>query len=144
MPWIAIVDAFQHWIYTHPGHTAKERSDSYISIRERFKSGVDWTGWEEALRSSWQMQLHIFEYPFYYIEYGIALLGALQVWQNSRRDVKSAVDAYLKALSLGGSRPLPDLFKAANIKFNFSAATIRPLMAEVQEEMERQGKLETK
>ena len=85
------------------------------------------------------MQVHIFTIPFYYIEYGIALLGALQVWQNSLDDVKGTVDAYLEALKLGGSRPLPELFKAADTKFDFTENTIKPLMANVQEEIEKQG-----
>lgn len=144
MPWIAIVDAFQHWIYTHPNHTAAERADYFQTLSERFRAGVDWTGYEDALRTRWQAQLHIFEFPFYYIEYGIALLGALQVWLNSKRDLRGAVDAYLNGLSLGGSRPLPELFQAAGLRFDFRADTIAPLMAEVAEEMERQGRAETK
>ena len=144
MPWIAIVDAFQHWIYANPTQTARERSEQFAALMARFSAGVDWSGYEDALRSRWQMQLHIFEYPFYYIEYGIALQGALQVWQNSRRDIQGAVDAYLHALALGGSVTLPELFKSANAKFDFSEKTIKPLMVEVQREIEVQGKLERK
>jgi oligoendopeptidase F len=144
MPWIAIVDAFQHWIYTHPGHSASERSDRFAGLMKRFSAGVDWTGYEDALRHRWQAQLHIFEYPFYYIEYGIAQLGALQLWRNSRQDLRGAVDAYLSALKLGGSRPLPELFKTAGAKFDFSQRTIKPLMKHIQEEMEREGKAESR
>lgn len=142
LAWIATVDAFQHWIYTHPGHTRQERGDYWLELNERFGSGVDHQGWEEALRYRWQAQLHIFEYPFYYIEYGIAQLGALQIWRNSRQDLRGAVDAYLAGLKLGNSRPLPELFQTAGARFDFSADTIRPIMAEVQAEVELQGKME--
>lgn len=144
LPWIAIVDAFQHWIYTHPEHSTEERARAWEEIYNRFSAGVDWSGQEEGLRYRWQAQLHIFEYPFYYIEYGIALLGALQVWKNSLEDGRGAIDAYLKALSLGGSRPLPELFQTAGAQFDFSAATIRPLMDMLGETIERQGALETR
>ncbi len=144
LPWIAIVDAFQHWIYTHPEHTADERSDQFTALMKRFGSGVDWSGFEEALRYRWQAQLHIFEYPFYYIEYGIAQLGALQVWRNSRKDMGGAVEAYKSALRLGGSRPLPELFKAADTRFDFSDEIIKPLMTEVGDEILRQEKLENR
>ena len=138
LPWIAIIDAFQHWIYTHAGHTAAERSDQFAALMHRFSSGVDWSGYEEALRLRWQAQLHIFEYPFYYIEYGIAQLGALQVWQNSRRDKMEAIRAYKSALALGGSKPLPQLFEVAGARFDFSDRIIQPLMSEVAGEMEVQ------
>jgi len=142
LAWIAIVDAFQHWIYTHPGHSRDERADHWVELMNRFMPGVDYTGWEDALRYRWHAQLHIFEYPFYYIEYGIAQLGALQIWRNSRRDAKEAVDAYLAGLSLGASKPLPKLFTTAGAKFDFSADTIRPLMAEVEDELKIQAALE--
>ncbi len=144
LPWIAIIDAFQHWIYTHPDHTAKERSDQFTELMKRFGSGIDWSGYDEALRYRWQAQLHIFEYPFYYIEYGIAQLGALQVWRNSRKDLDGAVEAYKSALRLGGSKPLPVLFESAGIRFDFSDEIIKPLIAEVSEEVERQGEMESK
>ncbi|NQU05211.1 MAG: M3 family oligoendopeptidase, partial [Calditrichaeota bacterium] len=143
LPWIAIVDAFQHWIYSNPDHTVKERNDQFVSLTERFGAGTDWTGLDEESRYRWQAQLHIFEVPFYYIEYGIAQLGALQIWQNSRKDLGSAIDAYKSALKLGGSRPLPELFEAAGAKFDFSEHTIRPLMAEIDEEVERLTELES-
>jgi len=142
LAWIATVDAFQHWIYTHPGHTRKERGDHWVSLMQRFMPGTDYEGWEAALRYRWHAQLHIFEYPFYYIEYGIAQLGALQIWRNSLAGVKPAVDAYLKGLSLGASKPLPELFQTACAKFDFSADTIRPLMETVRGELEKQAALE--
>ena len=83
LPWIATVDAFQHWIYTHPDHTRDERRAAWRSLLDRFGGVVDWSGYEEARDHSWHRQLHIFLYPFYYIEYGIAQLGALQIWQRS-------------------------------------------------------------
>jgi oligoendopeptidase F len=127
-PWMAVVDAFQHWIYTHAGHTRAERKAAYLKLMDRFGGDVDWSGYEEARAHSWHRQLHIFTHPFYYVEYGIAQLGALQVWANSRRDQAKALNDYKKSLALGGSRPLPELFSAAGCKFQFDAATIKPLI----------------
>ena len=127
-PWMATVDAFQHWIYTHAGHTRAERKTAYLQLMDRFGGDVDWSSFEEARAHSWHRQLHIFIHPFYYVEYGIAQLGALQVWANSRRDKVKALNDYKKSLALGGSRPLPELFSAAGCKFQFDAATIRPLI----------------
>jgi oligoendopeptidase F len=127
-PWMATVDAFQHWIYTHPGHTRAERRQAYLDLMDRFGGAVDWTGSQKMRAYSWHRQLHIFLYPFYYVEYGIAQLGALQVWANSKRDPAPALRDYKQALALGGSRPLPELFAAAGCKFRFDAATIRPLI----------------
>jgi oligoendopeptidase F len=127
-PWMAVVDAFQHWIYTHAGHTRAGRKAAYLQLMDRFGGDVDWSGYEEARAHSWHRQLHIFTHPFYYVEYGIAQLGALQVWANSRRDQAKALNDYKKSLALGGSRPLPELFSAAGCKFQFDAATIKPLI----------------
>jgi oligoendopeptidase F len=127
-PWMAVVDAFQHWIYTHPGHTRAERKTTYIALMNRFGGDVDYSGFEEVRAHSWHRQLHIFLYPFYYVEYGIAQLGALQVWANSKANKAKALGDYKKALALGGSRPLPELFAAAGCKLDFSAATIKPLI----------------
>jgi oligoendopeptidase F len=127
-PWMATVDAFQHWIYTHAGHTRAERKAAYLQLMDRFGGDVDFSGYEEVRAHSWHRQLHIFLHPFYYVEYGIAQLGALQVWANSRRDKAKALNDYKKSLALGGSRPLPELFHAAGCKFQFDAATIRPLI----------------
>jgi oligoendopeptidase F len=127
-PWMATVDAFQHWIYTHANHTRAERKAAYLKLMDRFGGELDWTSYEEARANSWHRQLHIFIHPFYYVEYGIAQLGALQVWANSRRDKAVALMAYKKALALGGSRPLPELFSAAGCRFQFDAATINPLI----------------
>ena len=108
LPWIATVDAFQHWIYAHPGHSRQERRDAWGALLDRFGGTVDWSGHEDARASGWHRQLHIFLYPFYYIEYGIAQLGALQVWLNSLADKAAAVRRYRAALSLGGARPCPN------------------------------------
>jgi oligoendopeptidase F len=132
-PWMATVDAFQHWIYTHPGHTRDERKNYWLSLMDRFGGIEDWTGFEQARASVWHRQLHIFEIPFYYVEYGIAQLGALQLWQASRRDLPATLDHYLKGLSLGGSRPLPELFQTSGLAFDFTDKTIAPLMRNVKE-----------
>ncbi len=127
-PWMATVDAFQHWIYTHPGHTRAERRAAYLQLMDRFGGETDWSGYEESRAFSWHRQLHIFLHPFYYVEYGIAQLGALQVWSNSKADKAKALGDYKTSLALGGSRPLPELFAAAGCKFQFDAATIKPLI----------------
>ena len=134
-PWIATVDAFQHWIYTHPGHTRAERSAAWIELMDRFGGDVDWSGHEAARANLWHRHLHIFIHAFYYIEYGIAQLGALQVWANSKRDQSGALNQYKQALQLGGSRPLPELFSAAGCRFDFSRQTIGPLVKLVRDEL---------
>ena len=134
-PWIATVDAFQHWIYTHPGHTRGERRLAWLSLMDRFGGDVDWSGFEEARANLWHRQLHIFLHPFYYIEYGIAQLGALQIWANSMDNKKGALKAYKDALKLGGSRPLPELFNEAGCPFDFSRKTFQPLVALVKKEL---------
>ena len=132
-PWMATIDAFQHWLYTHPGHSREERAATWLSLRERFGGNEDWSGFEKFRRYMWHRQLHVFEIPFYYVEYGIAQLGALQLWQASRRDLPAALNNYLKGLSLGGSRPLPELFEATGLAFDFTDKTIAPLMRNVKE-----------
>lgn len=134
-PWIATVDAFQHWIYSHPGHTRAERRAAWLALMDRFGGDVDWSGHEAARASLWHRQLHIFLYPFYYVEYGIAQLGALQVWANSKRDKAKALADYKRGLALGGSRPLPELFAAAGCRFDFSVETVRPLVQLVRGEL---------
>ena len=134
-PWIATVDAFQHWIYSHPGHTRAERRQAWVDLMKRFGGDVDWSGWEEARANLWHRQLHIFLYPFYYVEYGIAQLGALQVWSNSRKSRAEALGQYHHALGLGGSRPLPELFQAAGCRFDFSQGTVKPLLQMVDREL---------
>jgi oligoendopeptidase F len=136
-PWIATVDAFQHWIYSHPGHRRADRTAAWLQLMDRFGGDVDWSGYEAARANLWHRQLHIFLHPFYYVEYGIAQLGALQVWANSRGDKAKALRDYHLALALGGSRPLPELFQTAGCRFDFSAETVKPLVALVRSELAR-------
>jgi oligoendopeptidase F len=128
LPWVATIDAFQHFLYTKPSHSRDDRRDEWLSLHRRFGGLADYTGQEEALARGWQRQLHLYEVPFYYIEYGIAQLGALQVWHNALSDRRGAVKRYRSALALGGSRPLPELFEAAGAKFDFSTRTIAPVI----------------
>ena len=134
-PWVASVDSFQHRLYNYPTHTAEDRSDIWDEIMARYDAGVDYSGLEAVRRNLWQKQLHIFECPFYYIEYGIAQIGALQVWANFKKDPKKAIDDLFRAESLGSSRPIKELFEAANIKFDFSPKTLEPLMQVVWDEL---------
>jgi oligoendopeptidase F len=134
-PWIATVDAFQHWIYSHPGHTRDERKKAWLALMDRFGGDVDWSGYEDVRANLWHRQLHIFLHPFYYVEYGIAQLGALQIWANSKRDKQGALNDYKKSLALGGGRPLPELFTAAGCKFDFSQKTVQPLVKLVESEL---------
>jgi oligoendopeptidase F len=125
---VAIFDAFQHWLYENPSHTRAERQQQWVELNRRFGSGVeDWDGLEAFRRSQWHRVLHFFQVPFYYIEYGIAQLGALGMWAQAQEDTAAAVTHYKQALALGGSRPLPELFAAAGLDFDFSEKTIGPL-----------------
>jgi oligoendopeptidase F len=135
-PWMATIDLFQHWIYTHPGHTRQQRTDHWLGLLERFGADVDWSGLAEPRSALWQRQLHLFHQPFYYIEYGIAQLGAWQLWLKAMEDPRRALANYRSALSLGGTRALPELFRAAGIRFDFSAQTLGPLLAAVGEQLE--------
>ncbi|MBI3975739.1 MAG: M3 family oligoendopeptidase [Armatimonadetes bacterium] len=134
-PWIATVDAFQHWLYEHPAHTREERRRAWVDTYGRFHRGLDWSGYDQELAYMWHRQLHIFLHPFYYIEYGIAQLGALQVWLRSRTDYPDAVARYRGALALGGRQPLPELFAAAGARFAFDATTVGPLADALTEEL---------
>ncbi len=136
LAWVATVDAFQHWIYENPKHTTDEREKKWVEIYERFGGKfLDWKGFENFESTLWHRQLHVFEVPFYYIEYGIAQLGALQIWLNAKKDLAKAIADYRSALSLGGSRPLPELFAAAGLKFDFSSDTIAPLVYALEQEL---------
>ncbi len=138
LPWIATIDQFQHWLYTNPGHSRQQRTAAWLKILDRFqRPGVDWSGLDDARASMWQKQLHLFHVPFYYIEYGIAQLGALQLWLAYRNDPAKALSDYRRALKLGGKRPLPELFETAGLKFDFSRNTLEPLMAAVAEELDQ-------
>ena len=138
LPWIACVDRFQHWLYTHPGHTVEERTAAWDEVYRAFSpSRVDWNGQEPVRKSLWQKQLHLFEVPFYYIEYGMAQLGAIALWRNYRNDPKTAIEQYKQALSLGYTRSIPEVYQAAGIRFDFSENYIQELAAFVQEELEK-------
>ena len=134
---IAAVDAFQHWIYAGgEGGDADARDRAWLRIRARFERGVDWDGLERERIARWYRQLHVFLYPFYYIEYGIAQLGALQVWRNSLRDGAAAVARYREALALGATRPLPEIYAAAGVQLSFDAGLMAELVALVEERIE--------
>lgn len=136
-PWIATIDKFQHWVFENPNHTASERTDRWLAILDEFSSPViDFSGLEEYRRYAWQRQLHLYEVPFYYIEYGIAQLGAIGLWQQYKKNPDEAINNYLKALDLGGTRTLPELFKAAGLEFDFSPAHIKGLMQFVKGELD--------
>jgi len=136
LPHIAAVDAFQHWIYTSgEGAHAEARDAKWLEIRNRFNFGVDWSGLDQENIARWYIQLHIFLYPFYYIEYGIAQLGALQVWRNALSDPASALAAYRDALSLGATRSLPELFEAAGARLVFDRDSMGELVALVEHQL---------
>ena len=136
LPWIATIDAFQHWIYTNPEHSHDERNAYWLGLTKRFGPAVSWDGLEQFHEYSWQRQGHLYGVPFYYIEYGIAQLGALQMWLQYKTDPAGAIANYKNALALGGSRPLPELFAAAGLDFSFGAPTMQRLMDEVQKELD--------
>ncbi|MEZ5017472.1 MAG: M3 family oligoendopeptidase [Flavipsychrobacter sp.] len=140
LPWIATIDKFQHWLYTNPGHTVEERTKSWLSILDEFSTGAtDWTGFEEYRASFWQKQLHLFEVPFYYIEYGIAQLGAIAMWRQYRENKEQALDNYMQALSLGYTKTLPELYETAGIKFDFSSNNISVLGNFMKERLAESG-----
>ncbi|ULQ51646.1 M3 family oligoendopeptidase [Flavihumibacter fluvii] len=137
-PWIAIVDKFQHWVYEHPAHSLEERSSKWMEINAEFSTGVlDVSGLEEFRKYGWQRQLHLFEVPFYYIEYGIAQLGAIGMWMQFKEDKEKALDNYSKALALGGTKTLPELYKAAGISFDLGPTRVKTLMEFVGKEINK-------
>ncbi len=136
-PWVASIDSFQHRLYEYPEHTAEDRSDIWDEIMSRYDAGVDYSGLEAVRRNLWQKQLHLFECPFYYIEYGIAQLGALQVWANFKKEGPAAIDKLFKAESLGYSVSIPEMFSTAGIKFDFTPKTIEPLVQTVWDEISK-------
>ena len=135
-PWIATIDKFQHWIYENPAHTTDERADKWMEILNEFSvPAIDFSGLETFRKYSWQRQLHLFEVPFYYIEYGIAQLGAIGLWMQFKQDKEAALDNYMRSLGLGATTTLPALYEAAGLKFNFSGANIEKLMQFVDKEI---------
>ncbi len=130
--WVATIDSFQHWVYTSPRHSAAERAEAWSRIFRRFSGLESYDGLEQALRYRWQRQLHLYQYPFYYIEYGIATLGALGIWLRYRRDPEGAIASYKHALSLGNSRTLPELFQAAELPWNFGPRVVEAYSRELR------------
>ena len=138
LPWIACVDAFQHWLYTNPGHTISERTQAWKKLILEFTSvHVDWSGDQNALEQMWQKQLHLFEVPFYYIEYGMAQLGAIAVWRNYKNDPAKAIEQYKNALRLGYTKSIPEVYKTAGIHFDFSEKYIKELVDFVRVEIKK-------
>lgn len=138
LPWIATIDAFQHWIYNDPKHSRDQRAAAWLGLDERFGHAVDWSGLEKFRERGWQRQLHLYSHPFYYIEYGIAQLGALQLWIRSlERGERAAVDGYMRALAIGGARPLPELFEAAGLEFDFGPEMMKRLADRAEAELEK-------
>jgi oligoendopeptidase F len=137
-PYMAVVDGFQHWAYTHPEEALNPAAcdEAWDALWQRFMVGVDWSGLEDVRRTGWQRKLHIFQIPFYYVEYGLAQLGAGQVWRNALTDQSSAVRAYRSALALGNSVGLPQLFAAAGARFAFDAATLQSVAGLMAERLE--------
>ncbi len=137
-PWIAIIDKFQHWVYEHPAHTIEERTNTWTSILKEFSTGsIDYTGLDEFRAIGWQRQLHLFEVPFYYIEYGIAQLGAIGMWMQYQQNPKQALERYMDALALGGTKTLPELYQTAGIEFNFSPHYVKKLMDFTNAQLEK-------
>jgi oligoendopeptidase F len=136
-PWIATIDAFQHWIYANPTHTNQQRQEAWVHIQNRFSNSVvNYEGLDNYRAYQWQKQLHLYEVPFYYIEYGIAQLGAIGMWMQFKQDKQSAINNYCNALSLGGTKTLPELYKAAGLTFDFSSGNIEKLMQFVKKELD--------
>ena len=138
LPWVATVDEFQHWVYENKNHTREERAAAWTRIMSKFEPGIiSWEGFEDAQKNNWQKQLHIFEVPFYYIEYGMAQLGAIAVWRNYLADPEKALDGYEAALRLGYTQPIGKIYEAAGIKFDFSQDYVRELVNFVKEQLEK-------
>ena len=136
LPWVAQIDKFQHWIYENPNHAIEERYDCWLKLNAEFGNNViDWTGNEDALKRMWQKQLHLFEVPFYYIEYGMAQLGAIAIWRNYKKDPQKAIDQYEAALKMGYTRPISEIYKTAGIQFDFSKDYVSDLASFVNEEL---------
>lgn len=138
LPWVAVVDSFQHWIYTNPDHTAEERTKAWSKIFNRFGANfVDWSENQDAMENLWQKQLHIFEVPFYYIEYAIAQLGAIAVWKNYKENPEKGLANYMEALKLGYTKDIKTIYETAGVEFNFSASYIKELMDFVKLELDK-------
>ena len=133
MPWMATIDAFQYWVYANPNHSREERAERWLELAERFGPKVDMSGFEEIHKVSWQRQGHLFGVPFYYVEYGIAQLGALQMWKYHRQDTEDALTRYKAGLSLGYTRGLTELFEASGLELSFSESYVGSLIGEIDD-----------
>ena len=137
-PWIAIIDKFQHWVYTHPAHTIEQRTNEWQNIVKEFScKTLNQSGLKEFRAIGWQRQLHLFEVPFYYIEYGIAQLGAIGMWMQYQKNPTQALENYMNALALGGTKTLPELYQTAGLEFNFSPEYVKNLMEFTNQELEK-------
>lgn len=140
LPWVAVIDQFQHWIYTNPTHNAADRESAFKQIYNRFGAGfTNWEGLEKEAGNLWQKQLHLFEVPFYYIEYAIAQLGAIAIWKNYKENPSKALQQYLDALALGYTKPINEIYETAGIKFDFSLSYIEELADFVKDELQKLG-----
>lgn len=138
LPWVATIDKFQHWIYEHPNHSDADRRENWVRIYNQFADSItNWDGFAFYQEYIWQRQLHLYEVPFYYIEYGIAQLGAIGVWRNYRRDPKAGLEGYKKALSMGYKAPIREIYAAADVPFDFSREHIQELMYFVGDEIRK-------
>src|SRR5690606_28828374 len=138
LPWVATVDKFQHWMYENPNHSNEERSEKWVQIYSEFTDSVtDWDGLEKYRSFLWQRQLHIYEVPFYYIEYGFAQLGAIGVWKNYKENPEKGLSGYLEALKLGYTATIGEIYQTAGISFDFSNENIKSLMNFVRSELEQ-------
>ncbi len=137
-PWIAIIDKFQHWVYENPNHSIEERTQAWTTIAKEFSTNsIDYSGLDQYRAIGWQRQLHLFEVPFYYIEYGIAQLGAIGMWMQYQKNPTLALENYMNALSLGGTKTLPELYQTAGISFDFSSNYVKTLMDFTRDELEK-------
>jgi len=138
LPWVAVIDQFQHWIYTNPSHHAADREEAFKQIYTRFGAGfANWDGLEPEFGNVWQKQLHLFEVPFYYIEYAIAQLGAIAIWKNYKENPEKALQQYLDALALGYTKPMNEIYETAGIRFDFGSGYIRELASFVKDELDK-------
>jgi oligoendopeptidase F len=138
LPWVATIDKFQHWIYENPNHNIADRIEAWNNILDTFSDkATDWSGLQEEKNYLWQKQLHLYEVPFYYIEYGFAQLGAIAVWRNYKNNPKKGLEGYKNALTLGYTQSIPEIYEAAGIRFDFSREYIHSLIEFVKEELEK-------
>jgi len=138
LPWVATIDKFQHWLYEHPNHSIEERTNAWNDIHGIYSSRtIDWTDLQTIKNNIWQKQLHLFEVPFYYIEYGMAQLGAIAVWKNFKENPAKSLKEYIDALKLGYTQSIAEIYATAGIEFDFTQKNIKQLMDFVRAELEQ-------